>query len=52
MPDTFDVTRSVEICPEISWVGVTDEKTPFKCNPYVLDDGLELPKILGDKEGK
>lgn len=41
MPDTFDPTRSVEICPGLSWVGVTDDKTPFKCNPYVLDDGEE-----------
>ncbi|MBI1824191.1 MAG: MBL fold metallo-hydrolase [Nitrospirae bacterium] len=36
-----DINRAVEISPGITWVGVTDEKTPFKCNPYVLDDGEE-----------
>ncbi len=41
MSDIPDVNRSVEIHPGIFWVGETDEKTPFKCNPYVLDDGEE-----------
>lgn len=41
MTDIPDVNRSVEIHPGIFWVGETDEKTPFKCNPYVLDDGEE-----------
>lgn len=41
MPDAPDVSRAVEIHQGISWVGVTDDKTPFKCNPYVLDDGEE-----------
>ncbi|MBI3605290.1 MAG: MBL fold metallo-hydrolase [Nitrospirae bacterium] len=36
-----DLNQAVNINPEISWVGVTDEKTPFKANSYVLNDGDE-----------
>lgn len=37
-----DTTRAVTVGPGISWIGVTDEKTPFRCNPYVLEDGDEV----------
>ncbi len=39
--EPVDVARPVEVVSKIHWVGAVDAESPFKCNPYLLDDGDE-----------
>ncbi|MBI4715410.1 MAG: MBL fold metallo-hydrolase [Nitrospirae bacterium] len=39
--DPVDIARPVEVVSKIHWVGAVDAESPFKCNPYLLDDGDE-----------